>query len=116
MLRHAVLFGLMAAVVAFSPYVQSVRSQAAKPRISSGFTATFAVHKYSPSTVGINAQTRTKHTHVPLRVAAAAVLLPLSAAAEEVTAFKASGAADVLGSIEFGVFILGIAVRTQRGL
>ena len=42
---------------------------------------------------------------------AAAAMLPLAAAAEEVTAFKASGAADVLGSLELGVLVLGIAVR-----
>jgi hypothetical protein len=28
-----------------------------------------------------------------------------------VSAFKASGAADVLGSIEIGVLVLGVAVR-----
>ena len=45
--------------------------------------------------------------------AAAAAAVPLAAAAEEVTAFKASGAADALGSLELGVLLLGIAVRSR---
>jgi hypothetical protein len=36
-------------------------------------------------------------------------LLPLATAAEEVTAFKKSGMADALGSLELGVLILGLA-------
>ena len=43
--------------------------------------------------------------------AAAVAALPLASAAEEVTAFKSSGAADALGSLELGVLVLGVAVR-----
>ena len=46
-----------------------------------------------------------------VRAAAAVVALPLASAAEEVTAFKSSGAADALGSLELGVLVLGFAVR-----
>jgi hypothetical protein len=45
------------------------------------------------------------------RAAAAVAALPPASAAEEVTAFKSSGAADALGSLELGVLVLGVAVR-----
>ena len=49
------------------------------------------------------------------RVACTAVLavFPLVSAAEDMTAFKSSGAADVLGSLEIGVLVLGIAVLVR---
>ena len=47
---------------------------------------------------------------VMLTSPALTALLPL-ASANDVSAFKASGAADVLGSIEIGVLVLGVAVR-----
>ena len=48
-------------------------------------------------------------------VACTAVLgvFPLVSAAEDMTAFKSSGAADVLGSLEIGVLVLGIAVLVR---
>jgi hypothetical protein len=51
---------------------------------------------------------------LPLRCGFATALssmLPLAVQAEEVTAFKASGAADALGSLEIGVLIVGLLVK-----
>lgn len=53
--------------------------------------------------------------YAPLAVLVAMPLLPIPAAAEEVTAFKASGAADALGALELGVLALGLAVRNALG-
>jgi hypothetical protein len=56
----------------------------------------------------------TRHQSLAFRAARAAAVvaaLPVVAsAAEEVTAFKSSGAADALGSLELGVLVLGVAV------
>lgn len=47
-----------------------------------------------------------------LAVSGAMTMLPMPAAgAEEVTAFKSSGAADALGTLELGVLVLGLLVR-----
>jgi len=57
----------------------------------------------------------TRHQSLAFRAARAAAVvaaLPVVASAsEEVTAFKSSGAADALGSLELGVLVLGFAVR-----
>jgi hypothetical protein len=45
-------------------------------------------------------------------VSGAMTMLPMpAAAAEEVTAFKSSGAADALGTLELGLLVLGLVVR-----